>query len=147
MTIEIRTVQLRDYEELVELMGELGYPTTLNILADRFKLLRDHEDYEALVVIKDGCVIGFAGLCKAFSFEFTGMYVRLLALVVSSKQRKQGVGKLLLEACEEWAIRQGATVITLTSGNREERQAAHSLYTNNGYLAKSTGFSKKLESF
>lgn len=147
MKYEIRTAQPKDYNDLVDLMKELGYPTTINDLAERFNLLQEHNDYEALVFVKDGCVIGFAGLCKAFAFEFTGMYVRLLAFVVSSNQRNQGIGKLLLEACEEWAIRQGATAITLNSGNREERQAAHALYKSNGYLVKSTGFFKKLESY
>ena len=147
MTITIRTVQLTDYEDLAELMQELGYPTTPSDLENRFKLLQDHEDYEALVAVKDGCVIAFAGLCKAYAFEFTGMYVRLLAFVVSSKQRNKGIGKLMLKACENWAMEKGAAAITLNSGNREERKAAHGLYKKNCYLAKSIGFSKKLESF
>lgn len=113
MTITIRTVHLTDYENLAELMEELGYPTTTHDLSNRFQLLQAHEDYEALVVVKDDCLIGFAGLCKAYAFEFTGMYVRLLAFVVGLNHRKQGVGRLLLKACEEWAIRHGATAITL----------------------------------
>ena len=129
MTIEIRVVQPADYVDLIELMGELGYPTTLEELTKRFEVLQKHEDYEALVAVKDNRVIGFAGLCKAFAFEFTGVYARILAFVVSSKQRKQGIGTKLLKACEEWAIQQGANAITLNSGNREERQTAHVFYT------------------
>src|SRR6185312_7237343 len=101
MTIEIRVVQQADYVDLIELMGELGYPTTHEELSKRFEVLRKHVDYEALVAVKDNQVIGFAGLCKALAFEFTGVYVRILAFVVSSKQRKQGVGTKLLIACEE----------------------------------------------
>ena len=144
MTIEIRAVQSTDYVDLVELMEELGYPTTLEELTRRFEVLEKHVDYQTIVAVKDNQVIGFAGLCKALTFEFTGFYVRILAFVVSSKQRKQGVGTMLLKACEEWAIRLGAGVITLNSGNREERQAAHAFYTSNGYVGKSTGFSKKI---
>lgn len=144
MTIEIRVLQPADLTDLIELMSELGYPTTLEELTKRFGLLRKHVDYETLVAVKDNQVIGFAGVCKALAFEFTGVYVRIVAFVVSSKQRKQGVGTKLLKACEEWAIQQGAEAITLNSGNREERQTAHIFYTSNGYVGKSTGFSKKL---
>ncbi|WP_338657224.1 GNAT family N-acetyltransferase (plasmid) [Sporosarcina psychrophila] len=143
MTIEIRAVQPTDYKDLIGLMSELGYTTSLEELTKRFESLQKHVDYETLVAVKDNQVIGFAGLCKALAFEFTGIYVRILAFVVSSKQRKQGIGTKLLKACEEWAIQQGAEAITLNSGNREERQMAHIFYTSNGYLVKSTGFIKK----
>lgn len=144
MTIEIRSIQPTDFKDIVVLMSELGYPTTLEELTNRFCELQKHRDYEAIVAIKDNHVIGFAGLCKALAYEFTGVYVRILAFVVSSKQRKQGVGTKLLKACEEWAIQQDAVAITLNSGNRDERQAAHTFYASNGYIGKSTGFSKDL---
>jgi GNAT superfamily N-acetyltransferase len=143
VAIEIRVVQPADYLDLVGLMDELGYHTTLDELTRRFEVLQKHVDYETIVAVKDNQVIGFAGLYKALTFEFTGFYVRILAFVVSSKQRKQGVGTMLLKACEEWAIQQGAGAITLNSGNREERQTAHAFYKSNGYVGKSTGFSKK----
>lgn len=144
MKIEIRPIQQTDFIDVVELMGELGYPTSLEELTKRFELLRNHLDYEALVAVQYNQVIGFAGVCKALAFEFTGIYVRIIAFVVSSKQRQQGIGTKLLKACEEWAIQQGAVAITLNSGNREERHAAHHFYSSNGYVGKSTGFSKKL---
>ena len=53
MTIEIRVVQPADYMDLIELMEELGYPTTLEELTKRFKVIQKHEDYEALVAVKD----------------------------------------------------------------------------------------------
>ncbi|ATP42428.1 GNAT family N-acetyltransferase [Solibacillus sp. R5-41] len=125
-------------------MSELGYPTTLEDLNMRFDLLQKHGDYETLVAVKNNQVLGFAGVCKALAFEFSGIYVRILAFIVSSNQRKQGIGTKLLKACEEWAIMQGAETITLNSGNREERQMAHNFYVSNGYVGKSTGFSKKI---
>ena len=142
MEIEIREVRKSDYVEIVGLMGELGYPTSLQELIKRFDALRKHGDYDALVAVKENRAIGFAGLCKALAFEFTGPYARILAFVVSSTERNQGVGFLLITACEEWARKQGANHIVLTSGNREERHAAHAFYKKNGFIAKSTGFSK-----
>jgi len=144
MAIEIREIEPTDFIDLVELMSELGYPTTIEELTKRFEMLQNHEDYEALVAVKNNQVIGFAGLYKALAFEFSGKYVRIIAFVVSSKQRKQGIGTKLLKACEEWAIQQDAVAITLNSGNREERQTAHLFYTSNGYVGKSTGFLKSI---
>lgn len=144
MAIEIRKVQQKDYDDLVGLMEELGYPTTLKELSVRFEALQAESNYETLVAIRDNQILGFAGLCKSLAYEFNGTYVRLLAFVVSSNNRKKGIGTLLLKACEDWAIEQGAGFMTLNSGNREERQSAHTFYKNNGYIGKSTGFSKKL---
>lgn len=144
MEIEIRKLQQTDYDDIVGLMGELGYPTTLEEITKRFETLQADSNYQALVAIRENQILGFAGLCKALAYEFSGTYVRLLAFVVSSNVRKTGIGKLLLKACENWAIEQGAGFITLNSGNREERQSAHNFYKNSGYIGKSTGFSKKL---
>lgn len=144
MTTGIRAIRPPDYTDLVKLMSELGYPTTLDELTKRLDLLQKHVDYETLAVVKNNQIVGFAGMCKALAFEFTGLYVRITAFVVSTKQRNQGIGTQLLKACEEWAIQQGAVAITLNSGNREERQAVHAFYKSNGYIGKSTGFSKKI---
>lgn len=83
-------------------------------------------------------------MCKALAYEFDGIYVRLLAFVVKSNQREKGVGKMLLNACEKWAIKEGAKTIALNSGNRQEREVAHLFYKRNGFEGKSTGFIKKL---
>lgn len=144
MAIEIRTVMPIDYKQLVDLMKDLGYPTTVEKLTERFDIINNHEDYKALVAIEGDNVIGFAGMCKALAFEFDGIYVRLLAFVVKSNQREKGVGKMLLNACEQWAIEISAKTITLNSGNRKEREIAHSFYKRNGFEGKSTGFIKKL---
>lgn len=144
MAIEIRTVMPIDYKQLVDLMKDLGYPTTVEKLTERFDIIKNHEDYKALVAIEGNNVIGFAGMCKALAFEFDGIYVRLLAFVVKSNQREKGVGKMLLNACEQWAIEISAKTITLNSGNRKEREIAHSFYKRNGFEGKSTGFIKKL---
>ena len=47
-------------------------------------------------------------------------------------------------AVEDWAKKNDCIAITLNSGNREERIAAHNFYKNLGYIGKSTGFSKSL---
>lgn len=144
MDIQIRMLQKQDYTVLVNLIIELGYSMTLEDVEKQYGALQTHPDYEILIIEKDNKVVGFAGLCKAYFFEAAGTYVRILAFVVSRSARKQGIGTKLLQACEQWAIEQGCNSIILNSGNRAEREAAHRFYTENGYLAKSTGFSKNI---
>lgn len=144
MNIIIRTLQKQDYAILTSLIKELGYPINLDEVEKQYEAINLHPDYETLVIEKNNIVVGFAGLCKAYFFEATGTYARILAFVVSESVRKQGIGTKLLDACEQWAIEQGCNYLTLNSGNRVERQAAHRFYTENGYIAKSTGFSKKI---
>lgn len=144
MDLLIRTLQKQDYPILVSLIMELGYQITLDEVEKQYETLLLHPDYEILVVEKNNTVVGFAGLCIAYFFEAPGTYTRILAFVVSESVRKQGIGTKLLQACEHWAMEQGCNFITLNSGNRAEREAAHAFYLENGFIAKSTGFAKKI---
>ena len=144
MEVLVRALERRDYKELALLMEELGYPATPEEIKERFDKLDDHPDYISLVAVLNGMVVGFSGMCRMHYFEMNGMYVRILSFIVSSAVRKQGVGSILLEASEKWAVEHGCTGIVLNSGNRPERQAAHAFYTANGYQVKSSGFVKVL---
>lgn len=142
MEITIRTLEKNDYKELTILLEELGYPSTEEEIAERYDKLANLPDYASLVAVANGSVVGFSGICRMHYFEQNGTYARILAFVISSTVRKQGIGTILLEASEKWALKNGCSGITLNSGNRPERQAAHSFYKANRYLAKSTGFFK-----
>ncbi|MGE7843025.1 GNAT family N-acetyltransferase [Lysinibacillus sp. NPDC093712] len=67
------------------------------------------------------------------------------AFVVDHHYRRKGIGQKLLEAIEYWAVEQGASVIALNSGHREERNASHQFYRQQGFEGKSTGFIKQLK--
>ncbi|GKV54067.1 N-acetyltransferase [Sporosarcina sp. NCCP-2222] len=145
MNVVIRSLEIRDYEALVKLFKELGYPSSYKAIQERFKLLGEQPSYHSLVAEDEGKVIGFAGICKMYQFERDGSYARILAFVVDSNFRKRGIGTLLLQSVEEWARRNDCHSIALNSGNREERTAAHSFYEANGYVVRSSGFSKSLD--
>lgn len=84
------------------------------------------------------------GMILGFPYEKNDNYVRIVALVVDSIYRKQGIGENLIEKAEEWAKEQGANGIVLNSGNRRERIDAHQFYLKRGFEGKSTGFVKIL---
>ena len=135
---------MSDINSLTPLFADLGYPTTMEELHERFERLNQHQDYYSLIALYNNEVVGFSRLFKMLFFEQNVYYARLLAFVVSSKYREKGIGKALLHASEEWARNQGCLAITLNSGNREERKVAHKFYLTNGYQNKSSGFLKLL---
>lgn len=147
MTIEARLFEEQDFNKINELLAlyeDLGYPTIAENLINRLKKIYSHEDYYLLLLIKDDVIIGLSGMCKMLFYEKNGEYMRLLAFVINSNYREKGYGTLLLKESEILATQLGCKAITLNSGNREERDNAHSFYKSNGFVNRSSGFSKKL---
>ena len=147
MNVETRLFDERDLnkiDELLVLYEDLGYPTIEEDLVNRLNKIYSHEDYYLLLLIKDDVIIGLSGMCKMLFYEKNGEYMRLLAFVINSNYREKGYGTLLLKESQILATQLGCKAITLNSGNREERDNAHSFYKSNGFVNRSSGFSKKL---
>ncbi|WP_394578554.1 GNAT family N-acetyltransferase [Cytobacillus firmus] len=142
--MNIRTATKNDVPQLARLMGQLGYPTTIESMEHRFNNIDLDLSYHTLIAEINGEIVGMVGLSKGFFYEYDGSYVRIVAFVVDSNYRRRGVGENLIIETERWAKEQGAIAIGLNSGNRPERGAAHRFYSKMGYEAKSTGFSKSL---
>lgn len=80
-----------------------------------------------------------------FGYENNEDYIRIIAFVVHSKYRPQGIGKALIQEAEDWAIKKGVKKLALNSGNRSERDGAHKFYTNRGFVESATGFYKIID--
>lgn len=140
----IRKATQKDICQLAGLMGELGYPTTTDEMDLRFSKISSNSLYNTLVAEKDGVIIGMIGLILGFHYEKNENYVRIVALVVISQYRKQGIGEMLIEKAEEWARERGANRLVLNSGNRSDRDDAHQFYVRRGFEGRATGFYKTL---
>ncbi|MCM3387789.1 GNAT family N-acetyltransferase [Ureibacillus chungkukjangi] len=140
----IRKASKADVSQLAVLMGELGYPTTTEEMEHRFSKINSNSMYNTLVAEESGVIVGMIGMILGFLYEKNDNYVRVVALVVDSNSRKQGIGEKLIEKAEEWAKEHGANGIVLNSGNRSERKDAHQFYLKRGFQGKSTGFVKTL---
>jgi GNAT superfamily N-acetyltransferase len=140
----IRDARVDDLEEITLLMPDLGYPVSLSEMQIRLENIFAHPDYRTIIAVVNDEIVGMAGLFKGMFYEKKGMYMRILAFVVKQSSRKQGIGGLLIKASEDWAIRQGINTVVISSGNRDERKAAHAFYQKMGYAVKSSGFVKEL---
>lgn len=141
----IREAKLADIHDLAYLMGELGYPTTPTRMQKRMEVIMREANYYTLVFEREKQVIGMVGMIKGYRYESDIPYIRIVAMVVDSKYRGVGIGKELLQAAENKAKELGANMVTLNSGNREERSNAHAFYTSQNYIGSATGFYKTLE--
>lgn len=142
--MDIREATKNDIPKILPLINQLGYPTTVEKLTERFTHILAAENYQTLVAVWHGEIVGFVGVCTVLTYEFDGCYTRIVAFVVDSNHRRRGIGKVLIQEAERWAKKKGAIGITLNSGDRQERKAAHQFYLSMGYEIKSVGFGKIL---
>ncbi|MBS4210508.1 GNAT family N-acetyltransferase [Bacillus sp. FJAT-50079] len=142
--MKIRVATMDDIHELTTLMFHLGYPTKTENMIKRFTHIKANPDYHTLLASYDNKMVGMVGLVKGHYYEWDGIYVRIVALVVHTDYRNKGIGNKLLEEAESWAKNIGAIGIILNSGKRPERTNAHKFYTSRGYVERSIGFAKSL---
>lgn len=140
----IRKAVQSDIEDLAHLMGELGYPTSPGEMEKRMEVIFENSSYHTYVFVRDNGVVGMIGFMHCYRYEKSDSYIRINGFVVDSKSRGIGIGKALLRFAENWARENGATMVTLNSGNRTERKDAHAFYERCGFEGSATGFYKKL---
>ncbi|QXR20201.1 GNAT family N-acetyltransferase [Acinetobacter variabilis] len=146
MTYHIGQLNLeKDLHDVHQLTIQLGYPSTLEKIKQRWEYLHQDSHYQTLVIKQDSHVIGYAGFIQEYTWEFDGGYLRIQAFVIDQAHRGKGIGKQLMAAIEQIAKEQGFKMIQLNSGNREERYPAHTFYQGLGFDSYSIGFRKHLE--
>ncbi|WHY03388.1 GNAT family N-acetyltransferase [Neobacillus sp. DY30] len=118
--MDIREAKINDVPDLVLLIEQLGYPTSVDNFKSRFNAIVDNPNYHTLVAELDGKIVGMAGLCTGLSYEYDGSYVRIVAFVVDLNYRRNGIGEKLIQQSESWAREQGANAIALNSLKKEK---------------------------
>jgi predicted N-acetyltransferase YhbS len=133
--VRIRSPRATDAEQLAALNRELGYATESQEIVSRIKRVSKlSEHFIAVAEIESG-VIGWVQAEHRFSME-TGEKAELVGLVVSAGTRRGGVGRLLVQAAEEWAVDRGLSSIVVRSN--VVRPESHSFYKRIGYTRSKT---------
>ena len=145
MMICIREVVPKDFPAVLGLMKkELGYPDLNETdTLKRLEYFRQSEDWETFIAVVDGETVGFIGVMKGIAYNIDGFYSEIVALAVSEKARRGGIGTALVRKAEEWALQNGVREVGLHSNMK--RLDAHLFYEKIGYVKKSYWFHKKLE--
>lgn len=142
--MRVRPMTGADTEEVAALCSQLGYPATPAEIAHRFGLLDGRDDAATFVVENaDESIAGWIQVAGRVLLE-AAPYAEIGGLVVDERMRGQGIGRMLMDAAEAWALRCGYDEVRLRSNIA--REDAHTFYERLGYepVATSHLFRKPL---
>ncbi|MCM3128913.1 MULTISPECIES: GNAT family N-acetyltransferase [unclassified Paenibacillus] len=144
--VNIERIQMKHLPQLAGLYEELvGVSTNLTKMEETYQTLLEDKSYYVLGAFYEnelaGSVMGI--LCKDLIGECEPFMV-IENVVVSSRIRRQGIGRKLMSEIEVIARQQGCIYIILVSGG--QRVEAHRMYESMGYREEHVeGFRKFLK--
>ncbi|TCC06041.1 GNAT family N-acetyltransferase [Kribbella soli] len=137
--MEIREARSTDASAINELLDQLGYPQAAEATtAARIQSWSDDPAGAVYVADTDQGLLGVIAVHTCPFFERDGTWARIVALVVSSQARRQGIGARLVAAAESFATHHGCLRIEVTSS--PHRTQAHTFYQSHNYTITPTRF-------
>ena len=129
----IRKIELKDAAELCKICSEeMGYECAPALVKSKIEKL-DLKREAVFVAEEESQLLGFIHVERYEVLYFESM-ANILGLAVKKDFQKQGLGKALLLAAENWAQENGIYLMRLNSGiNRTD---AHGFYEHLGYVSE-----------
>lgn len=137
----IREAKPSDSSRIVELIRFLGHEIDEKDVRRNLARLRK-EGESPLVAVLDREVVGLCGISARVMIHRDSPIGRISPLVVASAAQGHGIGRMLVEAAEEWMRNKGCKLVELTSNDR--RAEAHAFYRHMGFQRTSIRFAKTL---
>lgn len=138
----VRRGCVRDAVEIAACMHSLGYGTTPEAVAIHLAHFKESPRDIVLVCAEISSLTGVVSAHAIPVFHQPGELVRITALSVRRGRERQGIGRCLIRAIENWAIARGAARMEVTSG--DHRDGAHCFYQAMGYGMDARRFIKRL---
>ena len=126
----IRQPVLEDAGEIARLDAELGYAADPAQMQARLIELGKLANHFVAVAEGDKRLLGWIHAEHRLSLE-TGAKAEIVGLVVDPRARRTGVGRLLVDAAEQWARSRGLGSIVVRSN--AARVESHAFYPGLGY--------------
>ncbi|MDQ6870394.1 MAG: GNAT family N-acetyltransferase [Gemmatimonadota bacterium] len=144
-SITIRPAAPADAPALCELLTQLGYPAFEADIPSRLNAVAAFPHAAAFVATNGyGEVVGLVTTHIFPSIHDNEPVAWLTALVVLEDARGAGIGSMLVKHVEQWATRNGAERLSVTSG--KQRRATHEFYEKRDYENTGLRFTKQLRS-
>ncbi|PWQ93639.1 GNAT family N-acetyltransferase [Leucothrix arctica] len=128
----VRTVSPKDSKTLVRLMAELGYDPVESELLETINTYTTSDSYWCYVVEVDGTPVACASYHIMQYFHCKGSLMRVTSIVVDTKFKRQGLGRILMDKAVDLAKENSCDKIELTSGGHRSSEA-HRFYESLGY--------------
>jgi GNAT superfamily N-acetyltransferase len=137
----LRAAKPSDAKVIAELIEYLGHEIDeKSVRKNITKLAKAGE--APLVATIDKAVVGLCGVHRMVTVHRPAPVGRINALVVAKEAQDLGIGRMLVEAAEQFLKKAGCQLVEVTSNDR--RAAAHAFYRHLGYERSSIRFFKKL---
>jgi GNAT superfamily N-acetyltransferase len=138
----LRDAKPGDSARLAQMIrDDLGHEVTEQQVRKNLAALRKLGE-SPIVATVDKSVVGLIGLHRMVTVHRPAPVGRIPVLVVAKEARGLGLGRMLVDAAEEWCRKMGCQIIEVTSNDR--RAQAHAFYRHMGYERTSIRFFKKL---
>ncbi|HEY6048018.1 MAG TPA: GNAT family N-acetyltransferase [Sphingomicrobium sp.] len=137
----IRDAKPADAPRLVELIRYLGHQIDEKALRKNLAALKKSGELP-LVATRGKEVVGLCGVNRRITVHRPWPIGRISVLVVAEEAQDHGIGRMLVEAAEEWCRKRGCKLVEVTSNDR--RTAAHAFYRHMGYERTGMRFGKNL---
>ena len=138
---KIRDAKPSDAERLVQLIRFLGHEIDEKTVRKNLKLLKKGGELP-LVATLGKEVVGMVGRHAMVTVHRPAPVGRIPVLVVAEEAQGLKLGRMLVEAVEQWCRKRGCQIVEVTSSDR--RADAHAFYRHMGYERTSIRFFKKL---
>lgn len=138
----VRQALATDSRRIAMLAGQLGYEVPIEHVERQLRRMNDERTIFVAVVPRAG-VVGWIAVALREAIADSDR-ADIEGLVVEDEYRGNGIGRLLVDAAEEWARRRNCTSMRLVSNVVRER--AHDFYRRLGYdvLKTQHAFKKSL---
>lgn len=142
--MKIRTLRLTDKEKIVNLLTQLGYPNTEELIERKINvLLSNPGEHTVVLENSDGNIIAFISIHIIPQIALEGDFARISYFAVDENFRGNGAGKILEEYCERKAKEKGCDRIEVHCHSRREK--AHKFYYRQGYIESPKYLIKELD--
>ena len=132
--ITIRRADENDYAAIYGLNRDgLGYNYPLEKTQSRLESILKSNHNVIFVAETENGIVGYIHL-EDYDCTYSDSLKNILALVVNPSFHRQGIGRRLLNAAEEYTKKDGANGIRLVSGF--DRTGAHRFYEACGYTSR-----------
>jgi len=140
-TPRIRGAAPADAPRLVELIRSLGHEIDEGTVRRNLLALKKSGETPLVATLADA-VVGLCGLHRTVTPHRDAPLGRITILVVAAEAQGQGIGRMLVDAAEQWMRNQGCKMVEVTSNDR--RSEAHAFYRHMGFERTSIRFAKTL---
>ena len=138
----VRHATISDTDALSDLMAQLGYPASPDLLRQKLTLLSQSANDAVFIATNDTGVAGCLSAHMLELFHVSGKLGRITSLVVDAESRRTGVGRLLIEQSTDFFRRNGCIRVEVNSG--DHRPTAHAFYESMGFVQDERRFILKL---